>query len=302
MFGANPHRPIGLGQLHEVRQARRIGVAVALAVQKLLPLAHHSHPFIVENEDLDRQVILDGGGHFLHGHQHTSVAGYVDDQAFWMGDLHPHCGGQAITHGPQPPGGHPAVRFLEAIELRGPHLMLANFGGDVGVARPGQGIEPLDGMLWLDQALRRPIGEAPPRPPAIDLSPPGGQAVSLSRWKTGKSGGDRLNTHPRIAHHTDIHPHQLIDGGGVDIDMDFLRSWRKSVQPTCHPVVETGADSDHHVAVVHGVIGFIGAVHADHAQPRGIVRRKGTQSHQGGGYRRPDLGGEPAQGVACARS
>ena len=44
--------------------------------------------------------------------------------------------------------------------------------------------------------------------------------------------------------------------------------------------------ADHHVAVVHGVVGLEGAVHADHAQPGRIVGRKGAQAHQGRGHRR----------------
>ncbi len=45
---------------------------------------------------------------------------------------------QAIAHGAEAPGGHPAVRVLEVIELGGPHLVLADLGGDVGVAVLGQ--------------------------------------------------------------------------------------------------------------------------------------------------------------------
>ena len=51
----------------------------------------------------------------------------------------------------------------------------------------------------------------------------------------------------------------------------------------------------HHVAVVHGVVGLEGAVHAHHAQPGRIAGRKGAQAHQGRGDRRAGQGGELAQ-------
>ena len=50
-----------------------------------------------------------------------------------MGDLHADRGRQAIAHGAEAAGGHPAVRLLELEELGGPHLVLADLGGDVDV-------------------------------------------------------------------------------------------------------------------------------------------------------------------------
>ena len=72
----------------------------------------------------------------------------------------------------------------------------------------------------------------------------------------------------------------LIDGRRVDVDMDFLRPRRKRVEPARDPIVKARADADHHVAIMHRHVGFERAVHAQHADPFWIGRRKCTESHQ----------------------
>ena len=58
------------------------------------------------------------------------LAGDVDHQRVGMRDLHAHRRRQAIAHGAQAAAGHPVVRLLELEMLRGPHLVLADLGGD----------------------------------------------------------------------------------------------------------------------------------------------------------------------------
>ena len=48
-------------------------------------------------------------------------------------------------------------------------------------------------------------------------------------------------------------------------------------------VVKTGAHGQQHIAVLHGVVGFHRAVHAQHAQELAVARRVGAQAHQGVG-------------------
>ena len=50
-----------------------------------------------------------------------------------------------------------------------------------------------------------------------------------------------------------------------------------------HPVIEPGADVQHHVAAMHRQVRLDGAVHPQHAQELRVGRRVGTQPHQGGG-------------------
>ena len=80
LLGPDADALIGFGQLDEIRQRRGVGMRVAAAMQQLLPLAHHAHIFVVQDEDLDRQVVLRRRRHLLHGHQHRRLAGDVDDE------------------------------------------------------------------------------------------------------------------------------------------------------------------------------------------------------------------------------
>ncbi len=111
---------------------------VAAAMQQVLPLADHAHALIVEDEDLDRQPVLHRRRHLLHRHLHAGFAGDVDDQRIGMRHLHADRGRQPIAHRAEATGGHPAVRLLELEVLRRPHLVLADFRGDVDVAILGR--------------------------------------------------------------------------------------------------------------------------------------------------------------------
>ena len=173
-----PDRVIGLGELHEIRQRIHVALGIAAAMQQFLPLPHHPHIFVVDDEDLDRQPVLHGRRHFLHVHQHRGFARDVDDERFGMRALHADRGRQAIPHGAEPTGGHPAIGLLEPVELRRPHLVLADLGGDVGVAALGQLVQPLDGVLRLDDRARIRIGERFARAPGLDLGPPGAPTAS----------------------------------------------------------------------------------------------------------------------------
>ena len=61
---------------------------------------------------------------------------------------------QAVAHGAETAGRHPAVRLLEPVELRRPHLVLAHLRGDVGVAVLGELVKASDGVLRLDELVR----------------------------------------------------------------------------------------------------------------------------------------------------
>ena len=54
---------------------------------------------------------------------------------------------------------------------------------------------------------------------------------------------------------------------------------------TGHPVIETRANGNQHITVMHGHIGFIGTVHAQHADILPVSGRIASQTHQGVGDR-----------------
>ena len=105
------------------------------------------------------------------------------------------------------------------------------------------------------------------------------RSISSSTWAT--VADDR---------HVDLDV--LVDRGGIDVDVDLVRARRERIEPAGDAVVEARADADHHVAIVHREVGFVGAVHAEHAEPLRIGRREGAEPHQ----RRGDgKAGEPDQ-------
>ena len=74
-----------------------------MAVEELLPLADHAHVAVVENADLDRQLVLHGGGQLGHRHIETMVAVEVDHGGVGHGDLAPMAAGRPKPIVPSPP-------------------------------------------------------------------------------------------------------------------------------------------------------------------------------------------------------
>ena len=71
-----------------------------------------------------------------------------------MRHLYPYGGGQSVAHRSQPARRHPAVRFVELVVLRRPHLVLTDLGRDVTVAVLGRFIQPFDRVLRFDDFAR----------------------------------------------------------------------------------------------------------------------------------------------------
>jgi hypothetical protein len=89
-----------------------------------------------------------------------------------------------------------------------------------------------------------------------------------------------------VAHDGHIHLHALGNGRRVHVDVDDLLRLRQEVRRhTDHAVVKTRTDGNQHITVLHRHIGFVGTVHAQHAEELRIGTRIGTQAHQGVGTR-----------------
>ncbi|MGF6549829.1 hypothetical protein QFZ96_004900 [Paraburkholderia youngii] len=73
----------------------------------------------------------------------------------------------------------------------------------------------------------------------------------------------------------------LGNGRRIDVDMDDLaRPRREVIRIADHAVVETRADGDQHVAVLHRHVGFVRTVHAEHAEEFLVARAVAAQAHQ----------------------
>ena len=227
-------------------------------MQQFLPLAHHAHILVVEDEDLDRQPILHRRRHLLHVHQDRGLAGDVDHQRLRMR--------RAARRSP-PAGRSPSCRGRPRSSsgsaprsemLRRPHLVLADLGGDVGVAVLGQLVEPLDRVLRLDD-LRRNCGSRTScarasRRSALHQS----ASAAASGWR-GSARHSRTMSSSTCAQSPTM-PRStltflLIEDGSMSMWIFFgLR--REGVEPAGDAIVEARADADHQIAIVHRVVGF----------------------------------------------
>ena len=117
--------------------------------------------------------------------------------------------GEPITHGTEAAGRHPAVWLLEAVELRRPHLVLPDFGRDVGVAVLRQLVKAPDSVLRLDHLIRILEGEGFARAPFVDLLPPGLERRLIDLHRSGA---------PQ-PHHVFEHVRAIADDGNVDLDV-----------------------------------------------------------------------------------
>ena len=145
-----------------------------------------------------------------------------------------------------------------------------------------------------------PIGERLARAPVVDLLPPRRRAPSCRAARAGAPQPHHVLEHMRaVADDRDVDLDVLVDRRRIDIDVDLLRARREGVEPAGDAVVEARADADHHVAIVHRHVGFVGAVHAEHAEPLRIGRRIGAEPHQRRGDREAGELDQFAQQLAC---
>ena len=176
---------------------------------------------------------------------------------------------------PSPPEVIQRFGSSKPIELRRPHLVLADFGGDVGVAVLGQLVEPLDRVLRLDDGRwsscrRATCARASCRSASTSRRAPSCRAAPCWRATAASMSSSTCAQSPMIG--TSTLTFLLIDDGSMSTWI-LRRARRERVEPAGDAVVEARADADHQVAVVHRPVGLVGAVHAEHAEPLRIGRR-----------------------------
>src|SRR3569832_1669719 len=272
---------IGLGQLHEVRQGVHIRHRVTALVEELLPLPHLAEVTIIEIDDLDRQLILQTGRELLYAHLDAALARDTGDGGVGGRELHAHRGGQAEAHGAEAARVDPAARLVKLVVLRGPHLVLTDVRCHEGVA-VGDLVQLLEHVLRLDDLARAVVLEAVHAAPFADLPPPRRERLLVWLALGGLHEADHV-----VQHHVDraddghVDLHVLRDRRGVDVDLHDLRGRTEFLHVARDAVGDARADGDQHVAVVHGLVGFIGAVHAQHAEELFVGRGIAAEAHQG---------------------
>ncbi len=106
---------------------------------------------------------------------------------------------------------------------------------------------------------------------------------------------------PSVAHDGDGRLDVLADLGRVDVDVDDALGLRREGRELAgDAVVEARPDGDQQVALVDGVVGGHGAVHAEHAERERMPAREAAQAHERRGDRRLEELGQGAQLVGGA--
>ena len=105
-----------------------------------------------------------------------------------------------------------------------------------------------------------------------------------------------------IAGDGQIHIHVLAQLAGVDVDLDDGGIFRKGLGVQGHTVREAGAQCDEDIAVGHGPVGGVAAVHSHHADVHRVAVRHDACRHQGVGGGDLRFVDEVPQGLAggCA--
>src|SRR5690606_12245366 len=245
----------------------------------LLPLAHHTQVTVVQAQHLGRKPVLLAGGQFLDVHLDGTFAGDNGNVGIRVGHLHTHGVGQAHAHGAQATGIHPAARVVEAVVLGCPHLVLADVGRNERLTA-GDFPELFNDELRLDERGGVFVGQALLAAPGVDLLPPVGQRCFI-----GGRFGRRLLVHGvqflehvfHVADDGNIDAHTLGNGGGINVDVDdFAGVLGKMLGVADNSVVEARTDGDEDVAVLHGHVGLVGAVHAGHTHELVVGSREGA--------------------------
>ena len=253
---------------------------------------------VVEDGDFDRSAVFLGRGQLLNVHLDGAVARNVDNRFPGKGQLRADGCRQTEAHGAETAGADEVTRMLEVVELGRPHLVLAHFGGDDGLAF-GQLLQLFDDVLGLDDLVLIRIGKGMRRLPVGDLPPPRGQlllhgvfpAIALA-VEPAVYGGEGQGT---VGHDGDVDRHVLADRAGIQIDVHDSGLRRKGVQPAGDPVVEAGAHGNEQIAFGDRHVGGIAAVHAEHAQGELVGAGEAAQAHEGHGHGDPQPVGQSGQ-------
>ena len=92
-----------------------------------------------------------------------------------------------------------------------------------------------------------------------------------------------------VADNRDIHFDAFGNAGRVNVDMNnFFGFFKEFGRYGNHAVIEARTDCQYNVCILHGEVGFVSAVHAQHTQELAVAGRVCAQAHQCAGTRSAD--------------
>ena len=174
--------------------------------------------------------------------------------------------------------------------------MLTDVGGDEGIAASDL-VEFLYYVLGHDDFLALLVLERFLAAPFNNLLPPGGERFRIRYAGRGFQKLLDFVEHIRqIANNGHIDLDSLGNRGRVYVNVnDLARNCRKIRRIANHAIIESGSDGYQDIAILHGHIGLIGAMHAQHTERLLVGRRIAPQTHQGIGHRIPQTAGKLCQ-------
>ena len=165
--------------------------------------------------------------------------------------------------------------------------MLTHIRCDVSISIFGHVVQSLNDLLRLDDlGVFAVVLHAIALAPAVDGGPPSTQCIAVGfearLFDHGNEFGQNIFD---IAHNRYIDLHTLGNAGRVNVNVNNLALVLCKVFGIANDaVVKARAHSQQHVRVLHGVVGFPCAVHAEHAKELWIGSGIGAQAHEGVGH------------------
>ena len=300
----------GITELDEVR-VLLMGVRVAVVVEEVLPLGDHTLLLVVEDDDLDANVELSSGGQLSESHAEGGVTINVDNESIGLGDLGADGGGETEAHSTETTRGDHGTGVAPAEVLSGPHLMLADTGGDVGgvLAALGELAELLNEGLGLDQtgALSAlVVGKRPLSLPGVDLVEPllaigHGLSLNLGNEELDVSGNITLDSLGGLDNLVDVLGENLeVDDTTTALVSGSLGGRSELVEVAGDTIVKTTTKADNQIGLLDGLVGVGGTVHTEHVEGLVVELIERTETVESGGNGDRSLLGESAEELRTA--
>ena len=211
---------------------------------------------VVQHDGLGSDFLDVGGGQFLNVHQEGSVA--IDVDHLLVGPCHLGSQGRwvTVTHGTETGAGDELAGELVLVPLTGPHLMLADTGGDDRLALR-ETPQLLDDHLGQDELLAvllerldvgriddLPLGRVTERSlglPFGHLAVPGGEGL-LDALALGDERVHALQGVLQVTMDGQVGALVLVMLGGVDVQVDDGGSLGEFAEGSRHAVIKADAE------------------------------------------------------------